>query len=844
MPRSLATIRKRWGLTWKEVAVFVALAYVAPIGGTRAGTFHFPLVMFSHLAAMVLLIAWSVHTLRQRRWLPRTPLDLPLLVFYLLNVVSTVFSTEPRLSLENLAHLTIFILIYYLVVDLLVSGWKVTHFVRPLLIMGSVIILAELLELALWFGIWFVGTGETSPLLILGDYRRRIIMGPANVLAWYVVLLLPLALAQLLMSRSLRSKINLGAWVIGGMVVFASTLSRSALVGMAVAMAAFALLGMAPRIRFRDRAWLPYLRRPAAIVSMALAIAMVALMGTAAVRLARLRTGSISIRLELWRAGAHIISRHPLLGGGPGTFGYLFHQVPDFNPSGPDVFYNNAHNGYLNVAAETGVPSLLVGLWLLAALVAPVWKSARKGEGTWLRFGLVANACLTGILGLLAATLFDVPWVFPLTTLHVILLAAIAVRPYCSPRRMTTPVIRPILPGLLALLVVFFAWSDSAHYLQQRAVESLHDGNLPAAVQALRRSVSIDPFLSMYRFQLGIAEGFLSLERGDNAMLRRAMGAFEAEISRGGDAAVNNSNLAWLKWNAGEIDQAVAHMQRAAALAPRESYYQLGLGYLLEEGEDYEAARGAYAQAIVLEPDLVDSGFWEARAHWRSVKADLLAEQNLPPLAMAKVAYYGGDYTAGIQLLDRLPASVHSYVLRARIEMQRGDYDAALENLNSGLEVAPNNGAAHLARGQLYLLLGKESQALPDLRTASLLREPRADIALADIAYRSGDLDKAIALYESTIPGCRKVSFAYDYASQVYHRSDLRADFWPEALACMPYESLVPQYLRFARAYRDTGQAEEADTLCRWLASFYDSAFLRQLDEGDVADWPCPAQQP
>lgn len=839
----LLVIWNRRGLTWKEVAVFLALAYFTPIGGSRAGTFHFPLVMFSHLIAMALLIGWTVQRFAQGRWLPKTPLDLPLLVFYLLNVISSTFSTEPRLSLENLLHLTIFVLIYYVAVDLLMSGGTVSSFVRPMLVLGSVIIIAELLEVGLWLGIWYAQAADFSPLLALGDYRRRIIMGPANVLAWYIVLLMPLALGQLLMVRSRRAKINLGAWVIGAFLVFISTLSRSGIVGMIVALAAFGVLTIMPRLHVRNGALLSCMRRPKVIARAMLTATLGCCLAALGLRLLHLRVGTIMVRFELWRAALEIVANRPLVGGGPGTFGYLFHQVPDFDPFAKDVFHSHAHNGYVNVAAETGLPSLLVGLWLIAVVAMVAWKGSRNLDDHSNRLPVVTNACFAGIFGLLAATLFDVPWVFPLTTLHVILLTAIIMKPYSIPRRLSTKPTRWMIPAVIALVAAMLIWTDTAHYFQYRAVEAIDDDNLPAGIHALQRAISIDPYLAVYRFQLGVAQGCLSLEEHDDFALGQAIAAFEVEISQGGDTAINNANLAWLEWRVGDPEAALNHMRRAVTLAPGRAYYQWGLGFLLEDVGDYNAATGAYSKAMEMEPALIDSGFWQANVYRRSIKADLLASDEVPPLALATMAYFARDYPKAIRLLDGVPQAAGSYCLRGQIETQQGNYGAALKHLNAAVEMAETNPIAYLARGELYLRMGDDRKAAHDLRMARFLGLKEADIMLGEMAYHAGDLDHAIARYSRRIPACRELEAPY-YAVSVYHRSNLVVDFWPDSIACAPYDRLVPDYVNLARAYQQAGKSEQADDLCHWLTSFYEPAYLSQLDEGDENEWPCPDHKP
>jgi putative inorganic carbon (HCO3(-)) transporter len=835
----------RWGLIYR-VAVTLAFAYMALAGGTIPGTSHFPSVVVSHLVTMAVLIGWTAHRFLHRRWLPKTPLDLPLLVFYLLNMISTVFSTEPRLSLESLLYLTLFILVYYLVVDLLTSGWPVSSLVRSMLTAGGVVILVELVELGLWLGLQYEHFGELSALQALERFRQRVVMGPANVLAWYIVLLLPLALAQLLRPNSRKAKITLSAWVIGATLLFSSTLSRSGFLAMAVALAAFAVLILAARFRLQYKPLITHLHRPAVIASILLVIAAAAVLSTITLRLAPARVGTIFVRLELWRAAAEIIASRPLFGAGPGTFGYLFHQVPDFDPLAEDLFHSHAHNGYINVAAETGLPSLLTGLWIIAVLVIVGWKGLGKPDDSsscarHANHHLVTSACLAGILGLLAAMLFDVLWGSPLITIHVIMLTAIILTPCSSIRRPVTGLTRWITPIVVGAAVGFLVWSDSAHYLQYTGLQSIADGDLSDGIGALNRASSIDAFMSVYHFQLGVAQGYLALEKHDETVLHQAMAAFETEISRGGDTAINSGNLAWLEWRAGDLEGALSHMERAVTLAPGKAYYQLGLGFLLEDVGNYRDAREPYGKAIRLEPFLIDSGFWQASAYRRSIKTDMPRGDEFPAQTLAQMAYFAGDYPRAIELLDGQPQSVSSYVVRGQIETEQGNFTAALEHLNAALDLAEANPTAYLARGELYLRMGEESKAVHDLITGSFLGLKHADIALGEMAYQAGDMERAIASYGNGIPDCRELE-PYYYARLVYHRSDLEADFWPDLITCAPYDSLIPEYLHMARAYRQTGLSEKADDLCQWLAGFYEATYLRQMDEGNDNEWPCPGQ--
>ena len=72
-------------------------------------------------------------------------------------------------------------------------------------------------------------------------------------------------------------------------------------------------------------------------------------------------------RLVTWRTGLHIIREHPLLGLGPeGVKLHFDEYVPaDIPRPLPIGWYGHLHNIYLQFAAERGIPTMLVLMWLL-----------------------------------------------------------------------------------------------------------------------------------------------------------------------------------------------------------------------------------------------------------------------------------------------------------------------------------------------------------------------------------------------------------------------------------------------------------------------------------------------
>jgi putative inorganic carbon (hco3(-)) transporter len=80
---------------------------------------------------------------------------------------------------------------------------------------------------------------------------------------------------------------------------------------------------------------------------------------------------SNAFRLVAWRTGLRMIRAHPLLGLGPEGPHYHFDEwvAPDTPRPLPEGWYGHLHNIYLQYAAERGIPTMLVLMWLIATVV-------------------------------------------------------------------------------------------------------------------------------------------------------------------------------------------------------------------------------------------------------------------------------------------------------------------------------------------------------------------------------------------------------------------------------------------------------------------------------------------
>jgi O-antigen ligase len=88
---------------------------------------------------------------------------------------------------------------------------------------------------------------------------------------------------------------------------------------------------------------------------------------------------SNQFRMVTWRTGLQMIQQHPILGLGPeGVKMHFDEYVPADVPRPlPSGWYGHLHNIYLHYAAERGIPTMLVLLWLLFQILFDFWRGLR-----------------------------------------------------------------------------------------------------------------------------------------------------------------------------------------------------------------------------------------------------------------------------------------------------------------------------------------------------------------------------------------------------------------------------------------------------------------------------------
>ena len=110
--------------------------------------------------------------------------------------------------------------------------------------------------------------------------------------------------------------------------------------------------------------------------------------------------GSAQGRIVIWKGALKIIQDHPWWGTGYGTFGAIIpYYAPELRGRRMD-----AHNSYLIVAAEMGIPALIIFLWVLFLVMWKTYRLYRNAKDPFIK--ATALGFLAGLFALIVANMF------------------------------------------------------------------------------------------------------------------------------------------------------------------------------------------------------------------------------------------------------------------------------------------------------------------------------------------------------------------------------------------------------------------------------------------------------
>jgi O-antigen ligase len=420
-----------------------------------------------------------------------------------------------------------------------------------------------------WALIDWLGLGTPRPAMPLGQH---------NLLATWLVLVLPLAI---LPAR------EAGPWRLAGIAAAGlgavTVLLTRSLAGTA-ALAAEAVFGVAWLAHTRGGRWKGV---AGGLVLLALAGATIQ-----APRLARIATGedpSARARGVYFEAGWEGFLARPILGWGPGSAAWTVHAfldpVPGVSPPGEAV--GELHSLPLQLAYELGGTGLTLALGIVAVFIL-----RRRAELRTSRDPSLLACGLAGLAGGAVASLGSgavAVTALPLAAAVVAGAALSAAERETGPEQ-HLPVRVYAVAAVLALLP-----SELARWRYDRALVAEVEGRRAAARQELALAVRLDPAFPLYRMRSAL------FEDGGTAA-RLALRAAED-----GGAIPVLWTVTGLLGHAAETPWAGEALDRACALDPFGPFPPF---YLMLSGPATGAAPVYGAHALLAEPRLLAATSW------------------------------------------------------------------------------------------------------------------------------------------------------------------------------------------------------------------------------------------
>lgn len=287
------------------------------------------------------------------------------------------------------------------------------------------------------------------------------------------------------------------------------------------------------------------------------------------------------------------------------------------------------------------------------------------------------------------------------------------------------------------------------------------------------------------------------------------------------------------RYNAGEYEEAVELLSRAAAIGPAvpDYRYHLGLAYL-KVGRPRDAAREL-----------------EAALGMMGMKRETRVKEPIVLVQAAKAYLQQGDLdTAEARArlaLKRGGPSPEAHYLLGLVARERGDEAGSLAELSAVVELDRDHVEANVALSDLSLARGRLDEAREALRHASHGAPTDYDVlmALGELAYRAADLDEAEEAFSRALavrPGDAGASFDLGTALLAQQRFSEAID---RLVAAAPESDDAA--FNLAQAYLGDGREAEARATLEGLverrpdyprARFALALVFERAGEGEAAE--------
>jgi O-antigen ligase/tetratricopeptide (TPR) repeat protein len=675
---------------WKSFFIFLTGAvYLTLLGGyTWRGSFNLQLDgLVLGVLGLTGFLVWR--GLLRHSHLPRTGLEV-IFGFGLLGLaLSLIFSPAPGEGFWQACSLIGYVLLFYILLEGFSAGLDPKAAFDAILWVSGFAIALAVAETYQWYSSWWAAS---AGMAVLPPYQYRFIgilfssiplVGMANLLA-------PLALFGFLKDSRRLPRLLKGVWLIFYALALPFSSSRAGWLGALVWVGILVGFWAADPQRRASLNLRLFSRRRWIVLGVAgcLGLLLLVLGGRwFLVTFASSPSHGInplgdSGRSVFWENSLAIWRTSPLVGTGPGRFGFAYLAVaPDTLPA---FWPLHAHNTYLQPLVSFGLLGFGAFLAVLASGFTITWKKYRRLAVDEKFFGKVI---LAGLASLLVQMFFEdyTGWI-SVVAMAIILVAVLWTSGENPLRRWQKVSINWLaIPGLAMLALA--GWSLWAYQPAASAASGSATANWAQAARLFSQSADREVTFPLYAGEAGIAWANAWQSDHDPAELAQARLSFQNALKIEGIYSPWWADLAVLDWYGGDRQSAVADMQKASQLSPQVADYYLNLGWFAEQMNSPELAKKEYAYVLDLVPGWASHPFWQVN----SLRSDVLADwqKNQPDPQADKPAYWQ----------------------QARAAIKDGKLDEARRDLAYSHLLGEASLPVLVSEGQLALANGDQAQA-------------------------------------------------------------------------------------------------------------------------------------
>ena len=374
---------KYFGAAFIGIVGVVLILYDIKIG-LMAGVFILPFMpdMLNLLYMYFLLAVFIFHeVIKDANPLTKTKVDMPIVLFSIIIIISTITSISPVDSLRDLALHIGGLCFLFVMINSVNKRQDFNIIVTVLVFSATLVALYGLYQFVVgvevdkaWLDV------KNNPGITTRVYS---VFNNPNILAEYLVMIIPLSVSLFWYSKKLSKKIIFLGTTLIMVLALVLTSSRGGWIGFAFSALVFILL-------IEKRLLLTLIPitigglflLPDSIINRIMSIA-------------NLSDSSNAYRITMWEITSEIIRDYWVAGVGFGhlpfkqTFETYIRTMPTFH----------AHNTYLETAAEMGIPGLLAFLLFLFVLFKYGIKELVKQDDKYIR--VMSAGVLSGLAGVL-----------------------------------------------------------------------------------------------------------------------------------------------------------------------------------------------------------------------------------------------------------------------------------------------------------------------------------------------------------------------------------------------------------------------------------------------------------